>query len=76
MNCLSCKKDLINEKTSKYYFFKLKSNGNCVQECSDNLFLTDIGDCVSNCPNGTYQFSGNFTCLEFCPPHYNILHII
>ena len=72
MNCISCKKDLINEKTSKPYFLKLKSNGNCIEECSNNLFLTDIGDCVSNCPNGTYQFSGNFTCLKLCPNNYEI----
>ena len=36
MNCLSCNKDLINDKTSKPYFFKLKNNGNCIEECSDN----------------------------------------
>ena len=64
MNCLSCNKDLINDKTSKPYFFKLKNNGNCIEECPDNYFLTDIGDCVKECPNGTFQYNGNFTCLK------------
>ena len=34
--------------------------------------MTDIGDSVSECPNGTYRFDGNFTCLKYCPSNYEI----
>ena len=40
MNCLSCNMNLTSDKTFILYFFKLK-NGNCIQECPDNLFWTN-----------------------------------
>ena len=36
-------------------------------KCPENLFKTLAGECVSNCPSGTYQFLLNHTCLESCP---------
>ena len=72
MNCLSCNTKLINNKTFKPYYFKLTQNGNCLEGCSGNLFLTSIGDCVSDCPNDTYKYSANHTCLKSCPNNYEI----
>ena len=71
MNCLSCKSNLINNKTNKEYYFKL-SNGNCIEACPDRKLLTPIGDCVVSCPNGTYEYSLNNTCLEICPKNFEI----
>ena len=72
MNCLSCNNNLINNKTSKPYYFILNEKGNCIEGCENNLFLTLIGDCVSDCPNGTFKFSYNHKCLETCPHNYII----
>ena len=72
MNCISCKTNLMNEKTSKPYYFKLTENGNCIEGCSNNLFLTILGDCVSVCPNGSYKYHINYTCLKSCPNNYVI----
>ena len=72
MNCLSCKNNLLNEKTLKSYNFILTENGNCIEGCSDNLYLTSIGDCVTGCPNNTYKFTINHACLESCPNNYEI----
>ena len=47
------------------------TNMNCLS-CNLNLFLTDIGNCVSICPDGSYQFNVNNTCLQFCPYGYII----
>ena len=71
-NCISCNNNLIDEKTSSPYFFKLLENGNCIKECQDNYYLTNQGDCVLTCPKGFFQFSKNFTCLENCPENYEI----
>ena len=71
MNCLSCRKDLINNKTSKEYFFKLYQ-GNCIISCEDNLYLTLDEDCVSDCPNGTYKYNTNHSCLNSCPKGYEL----
>ena len=72
MNCISCKNDIMNNKTGNPYNFKLTNNGNCILGCPDNFFLTDKGDCVSECPSGTYQFSLNYTCLYYCPNDFEI----
>ena len=69
MNCLSCKNNLMNNLTSKLYYLKL-DNGNCIEYCPNNLYLTSIGDCVEACPNNTYSFSSNHTCLNACPQNY------
>lgn len=60
MNCLSCIKNsgLI-----------LLENGNCINKCVNDQYITPIGECVITCPNGTYQFSLNNSCLNSC--HYN-----
>ena len=70
MNCLSCKNNLMNKLTSKLYLFKLNENGNCIEYCSNNLYLTSIGDCVDICPNNTFSFYLNHTCLDRCPQKY------
>ena len=72
MNCLSCNSNLINYKTLKPYYFKLAENGNCIEGCSDNLYLTLLGDCLDTCPNGTYKYSMNYTCLKSCPHNYEL----
>ena len=72
MNCLSCKKDLINPKKSKPYNFILTKKGDCIEECPNNSYLTLEGDCVPICPSGSYHFSFNHTCLESCPYNYEI----
>ena len=46
------------------------STHNCKEECKDNTFITSNGDCVLNCPNNTYQFSLNHSCLDSCPNGY------
>ena len=71
MNCLSCKSDLINNKTNKIFYFNL-INGNCIETCEDNKLITPIGDCVTECPNGTYEYSLNNSCLYICPDNYEI----
>ena len=45
---------------------------NCLESCPDNLFLTSKGYCTPICPNGTYHFYKNHTCLESCPQYYEI----
>ena len=43
-------------------------NGN--EPCNENLFLALNGEYVSICPNDTYGFSLNKTCLPSCPNDY------
>jgi hypothetical protein len=66
MNCLSCKTILENNIS-----FDLV-DGNCINKCLDNTFITPEGDCVLTCPNGTYQYSLNNSCLYSCPKDYVI----
>ena len=65
MNCLSCKK---NSNTSVI----LTENGNCINICLNNTYIIPDGYCVPSCPNGTYQYSLNNSCLESCPNNYKI----
>ena len=58
MNCLSCKSNLINNSSNKL-FFELSNNGNCVEKCPNNTFMTSKKACVLICPNNTYKFSVN-----------------
>jgi len=72
MKCLSCRTNLKNYLNKTKYFLLI--DGNCIESCENNLFLTKEGDCVSECPLGTYQFilNYNYSCLESCPPKYKI----
>ena len=72
MNCYSCIENSINEGISKSPYFKLTTNGNCIEYCPYNLYLTLDSKCVDICPNGTYQYNYNSTCLESCPYNYGI----
>ena len=36
------------------------------------MYLTSSGNCVSICPDLTYKFSLNHTCVELCPDNYII----
>ena len=65
MNCISC-----NESNEAPYFLQLLNNGNCIKKCKKNYLITKEGNCVLACPNGTFQFSKNFTCLKTCPKNY------
>jgi len=71
MHCNSCKKDIIDEITKKPIYFKL-SNGNCIKSCPENLYLTYGGDCVEVCPNATYGYDPNTSCVDTCPHNYQI----
>ena len=71
MACLSCKTNLISPKYNKVIYFKF-SNGNCIEGCPDNLFLTKTGDCVELCPHLTYQFVPNTSCVDTCPENYEL----
>ena len=55
-----------NEKKEKVY------TDICINICLNNKFITPEGDCVTTCPNGTYQFSLNNSCLKSCPNNYKI----
>ena len=72
MNCLSCKADLINEFTNQKIIFKKTNNGNCIETCQNNTYMTSTGYCVSTCPNNTYKFSLNYSCINSCPKGYII----
>ena len=50
---------------SKPYYQWLHYN-----DCSDSTFIFTNEICVSACPNGTYEFSLNRTCLTNCPQYY------
>ena len=74
-NCDSCSNETLIvlegkcvENFSEGYF----QNDTHSLKFSYNLILTDTGDYVSECPNGTYLFNGNFTCLKYCPSNYEI----
>ena len=71
MNCYSCIEYYI-EGTSKLTYFKLNEKGNCIKYCPDISYLTLTGECVDICPNGTYQYSFNHSCVESCPYNYEI----
>ena len=70
MNCISCRTNLKNKfnKIKNFIFI----NGNCIEICLEELFLTKEGDCVSECPEGTFQFqlNWNYSCVDFCPEKY------
>ena len=70
MNCLSCRSDLIDPIKSKPYKLTLTTRANCVEGCSNGLYLTLEGDCVTNCSFGFYKYSFNHTCLSECPHNY------
>ena len=44
---------------------------NC-DTCIDNMLITPIGDCVYICPNNTYEYSLNKSCLDKCPDKYQV----
>ena len=70
MNCLSCRTDLFDPIKSKPYKLTLTTRANCVEGCSNDLYLTLEGDCVTNCSFGFYKYSFNHTCLSECPHNY------
>ena len=72
MKCISCRTNLKNKFNKNKYFVLI--NGNCIESCENDLFLTKDGDCVTECPLGTYQFILNYnhSCLDFCPDKYKI----
>ena len=41
-------------------------------DCTESTFTIGDGFCISSCPNGTYEFSLNRTCLTNCPQYYII----
>ena len=45
---------------------------NIKEKCPENLFETLTGECVIDCPRGTYQFMPNRKCLESCPQNYKV----
>ena len=71
MFCNSCKKNIIDEITNQPIYFRL-SNGNCIKSCPENLYLTYGGYCVEVCPNATYGYDPNTSCVDTCPINYQI----
>ena len=71
MLCLSCKTNVISPIYNKVIYFKF-SNGNCIEGCPDDLFLTQTGDCVEICPESTYEFLPNNSCVNSCPSGYEL----
>ena len=65
-----------NETTYNTEEFKLSNLTNMIENnSSDIICLNNIspdGYCVLTCPNGTYQFSLNNSCLYSCPHNYEI----
>ena len=67
-----------NDKTIIKNYYLDKSNVPYVwRRCTKsfdlcNLFLTPDGDCATTCPNGTYSYSLNNSCIENCPNYYII----
>ena len=53
---------------SKPYYQWLHFNNSC----TESTFTIGDGFCISACPNGTYEFSLNRTCLTNCPQYYII----
>ena len=45
---------------------------NTENNCSDKHFISPDGNCVLSCPNRTFQFFLNYSCLYFCPSNYDI----
>ena len=45
---------------------------NIKEKCPENLFETLTGECVIDCPRGTYQFMPNRKCLESCRENYKV----
>ena len=72
MKCITCRTNLVNKFNKTRYFIFLK--GNCLESCENNLYLTKEGDCVMECPEGSYKYNldYNYTCLEHCPKGYYI----
>ena len=72
MKCKTCRTNLISKFNKKRYFVLLK--GNCIESCENNLYFTKEGDCVAECPEGTYKYNldYNHTCLDKCPKGYYI----
>ena len=68
MNCLSCKD--LSYNLSSSYIYNLTENNNCIKNCKRDFFMTSKRECVKECPNGTYQYDLNNTCLESCPIYY------
>ena len=69
MKCLSCKHNFLSKKYNKIMYLKF-SNGNCIESCPDNLFLTKNGLCVETCPYETYKYFPNTSCVDSCPKNY------
>ena len=69
MKCLSCKHNFLSKKYNKIMYLKF-SNGNCIENCPDNLFLTKNGLCVETCPYETYKYFPNTSCVDSCPKNY------
>ena len=74
-NCDSCSNEtliVLEGKCVENYSEGYFQNDTYSLKFSYNLILTDTGDYISECPNGTYLFNGNFTCLKYCPSNYEI----
>ena len=44
----------------------------CKSNIINNILITPTGDCVSVCPNNTYEYIQNYSCLKQCPNNYEI----
>ena len=67
-NNITIKKGYYLDKIDDFFIWKP-----CYEKCEKcNLFLLPDGNCVSECPNGTYKYYFNYSCLQSCPKDYII----
>ena len=69
MKCTSCDYYYIDYNFRKKFKYKLTSNKNC-ERCESDNYLTMAGDCLDKCPNGSYSYSFERSCLTDCPNNY------
>ena len=68
MNCLSCKLSLLENQSMEHLIITEQCDS--IEEFQKYLFLTPNGNCELICPDNTYEFFENKTCLYFCPNGY------
>ena len=61
-----------NEEDGIYYKDQQTPDDINNKQCENNLYLSLTGDCLSNCPSGSYKFVLTHKCVELCPNNYHI----
>ena len=61
-----------NEEDGIYYKDQQNPDDINNKQCENNLYLSLTGECLSNCPSGSYKFILAHKCVELCPNNYHI----